>query len=206
MWKPGDVISWRGIYRKRIWHVQPTILVRDYPAEIALTLLPGTECIADENYPKGKKKGKRRWDFVADDWTLARYTWQTNRLLLLFEPDKFYSIILFWNHASNDFLCYYVNFQLPFKRNRSAVDTLDLDLDLVIRPDFSLEWKDVEDYQIAISHGLISPEWARGIELATEDVIARLEKRQYPFDGSWLDWKPDPSWQSPRLPQDWDVL
>jgi len=206
MWKPGDVISWRGIYRELIWHVQPTILVRDCPEEIALTLLPGTECIAEETYPKGKKNGQRRWYFVDHDWTLAKYTWQTNRLLLLFEPQKYYSIILFWNHRSNDFLFYYVNFQLPFKRNNFAVDTLDLDLDLIIRPDFSCEWKDVDDYQNALSHGLISTEWAREIELAAEDVLARLEKRQHPFDGSWLDWMPDPSWQPPRLPQDWDVL
>lgn len=99
-----------------------------------------------------------------------------------------------------------MNFQLPFKRNLSAVDTLDLELDLVIHPDFSYEWKDVDDYQQAISHGLISPEWTQEIEFAREDAMERLEKRVYPFDGSWLDWKPDPSWQPPRLPQDWDVL
>ncbi len=206
MWKPGDVISWRGIYRERIWHVQPTLLVRDCPEEIALTLLPGTECIAEENYPKGKKSERRRWYFVDHDWTLAKYTWQTNRLLLLFEPEKYYSIILFWNHTSNDFLFYYVNFQLPFKRNNFAVDTLDLDLDLIIRPDFSYEWKDVDDYQKAISHGLVSPKWAKEIESATNEVLERLEKRHYPFDGSWLNWKPDPAWQPPRLPENWDKI
>ena len=206
MWKPGDVISWRGIYRERIWHVQPTILVRDCLEEIALTLLPGTECIAEETYPKGKKGDSRRWHFMDHDWTLAKYTWQRNRLLLLFEPQKYYSIILFWNHTSHDFLCYYINFQLPFKRNTSAVDTLDLDLDLIIRPDFSFEWKDVEDYQNAISHGLILPEWSKEIESATDEVMKRLEKRKYPFDDSWRDWMPDPSWQPPKLPQNWDVL
>jgi protein associated with RNAse G/E len=203
MWKPGDIISWRGIYRESIWHVQPTLLVKDSPEEIALTLLPGTECVAEETYPKGKK---RRWHFVDHDWTLAKYTWQTNRLLLLFEPQKYYSIILFWNHKSNDFLFYYVNFQLPFKRNNFAVDTLDLDLDLIIHPDFSYEWKDVDDYQAAISHGLILPEWAQEIETATEDVMERLEKREPPFDGSWLDWRPDPTWRPPRLPGNWDKI
>ena len=206
MWKPGDVISWRGIYRERIWHVQPTILVRDGPAETVLTLLPGTECIAEETYPKGKKNGQRRWYFVDHDWKLAKYTWNTNRLLLIFEPQKYYSIILFWNHKSNDFLYYYVNFQLPFKRNLSAVDTLDLDLDLIINPDLSYEWKDIEDYQNAIAHGLILPEWSRGIETATDEIMARLEMRQFPFDGSWLNWKPDPTWQPPTLPQNWDKI
>ncbi|MGE5464307.1 MAG: DUF402 domain-containing protein [Syntrophothermus sp.] len=206
MWRPGDVIAWRGIYRERIWHVQPTILIRDSPEEIVLALLPGTECIAEETYPQGKKNGQRRWDFVDHDWQLAKYTWQTNRVLLLFEPQNFYSIMLFWNHTSHEFLSYYVNFQLPFRRHQTAVDTLDLELDLVIHPDFSYKWKDEDDYQQAMTHGLILPEWSSAIESASDKVLERLEKRNYPFDGSWRDWMPDPSWLPPRLPENWDKI
>jgi protein associated with RNAse G/E len=206
MWQPGEVIPWRGIDRGRIWHVQPTILVKDSPGEIVMVLLPGTECIAEESYPKGKKNGKRRWDFINRDWQLAKYTWKTNRLLLLFEPEKYYSTIFFWNDSSDDFLCYYINFQLPFKRHDCAVDTLDLDLDLVIHPDLTYEWKDEDDYQKAISHGVILPEWVQEIDIATSEVMERLEKRQYPFDGSWLDWKPDETWSPPKLPANWDKI
>jgi len=206
MWKIGDVIAWRGIYRNRIWHVQPTILVRDSPYEVVTTLLPGTECIADENYPKGKKHSKRRWNFIEEDWKLEKYTWQTNRLLLLFAPEKFYSTIFFWNDLSNEFLSYYVNFQLPFKRNDCALDTLDLDLDLIIHPDFSYEWKDLDDYQNAIAHGVILPEWVQEIDLAASEIMDRLDQRQYPFDGSWLNWKPDTSLSPPKLPPNWDKI
>jgi hypothetical protein len=75
-----------------------------------LMLLPGTECIAEETYPQGKQNGNRRWDFKDSTWKLERYTWQTNRLLLIFEPEKFYSTIYFWNHTSDEFLCYYSTF------------------------------------------------------------------------------------------------
>lgn len=206
MWNPGDVISWRGIYRERIWHVQPTILIKDSPKEIVLTLLPGTECIAEENYPKGKKNGARLWDFKEKAWHLAKYTWQTNRLLLIFEPEKYYSIIHFWNHVSGEFLCYYINFQLPFQRSHCGVDTLDLDLDLIINPDFSYEWKDVDDYQKAIECGIIPSECIQGIETAKPGILERIEKRQYPFNGSWLNWMPDSSWSPPRLPANWDKI
>ncbi|HEX9389561.1 MAG TPA: DUF402 domain-containing protein [Anaerolineales bacterium] len=205
-WKCGDIIAWRGIYRKRIWHVQPTILVKDTPEEIVLTLLPGTECIAPEGYSLGKNSYKRRWNFKEKDWQSEKYSWSTNRLLLLTEPEKYYSTIFFWNHESNEFLCYYINFQLPFQRNQSAVDTLDLDLDLIIHPDFSYEWKDVNDYQKAIENEVIFPEWMRGIEAAKQDVFEKLETRQYPFDGSWLNWKPDPCWSPPILPENWDKI
>jgi len=204
MWQPGDVIVWRGIYRRRIWHAQTVIVVKDSPNEMVLALLPGTECIAPEGYLQGKQSDKRRWNYKDKYWELEKYDWRTNRLLILLEPDKFYSTMYFWDHASNEFLCYYMNFQLPFRRSASGIDTLDLDLDLIINPDFSFEWKDEEDYQKAIGHEIISPEWVQGIETAKGNVLEKLKKRQYPYDGSWLDWLPDPIWSPPKLPADWD--
>lgn len=184
MWKPGDVVSWRGIRNSRVWHVQPTLVIQDSPRELVLTLLPGTECMAEETYPLGKNSGRRWWDFKENDWILAKYIWRTNRLLLILEPEKHHSTIFFWNHLTNEFLCYYINFQVPFKRNHRNVDTLDLDLDLIIRPDFAIEWKDEEDYQKAIDQGVVGQDLMKGIELETRDVLNKLEKRQYPFDGS----------------------
>jgi predicted RNA-binding protein associated with RNAse of E/G family len=125
---------------------------------------------------------------------------------LLLEPGKYYSTIYFWNDESNEFLCYYINFQLPFHRSHCGVDTLDLDLDLIINPDFSYRWKDVDDYQKAIENEIIFPEWVEGIESARQDVLEKLETRRYPFDGSWLNWKPDPSWSPPKLPENWDKI
>jgi len=206
MWKPGDVVSWRGIRNNRVWHVQPSLVIKDSPEELVLTLLPGTECMAEETYPLGKKAGRRWWDFKENDWKLAKYIWRTNRLLLIFEPEKHYSTIFFWNHSTDEFLCYYINFQVPFKRNHYNVDTLDLDLDLVIRPDFSIEWKDEEDYQKAIDYGVVGLDLMHEIESDTSDVLNKLEERQYPFDGSWLDWKPDPNWLSPKMPENWDKI
>jgi protein associated with RNAse G/E len=122
------------------------------------------------------------------------------------EPEKYYSTILFWNQESNDFLCYYINFQLPFQRSHNAVDTLDLDLDLIIYPDFTYKWKDEEDYQKATAHGIITQEWIQGIEAAKSEILEKLDKREHPFDGSWLSWMPDPNWSAPILPENWDKI
>lgn len=206
MWKAGDVIAWRGIYRDRIWHAMPTIIVKDSPQEIVLALAPGTDCMVEADYVNGKKNGKRRWDFKDEDWKLEKFSWHTNRLLFLIEPEKYYSTIFFWDHESNEFLCYYINLQLPFKRNHSSIDTLDLDLDIVIHPDFSFEWKDVDDYQKGIETGIILPEWVNEIDTSKREVLERLEKREYPFDKSWLNWRPDPAWSTPKLPKDWDQI
>ena len=205
-WKSGDTVVWRGIYRNRVWHAVPTTVVRATTDELVLVLTPGTPCMAEEDYARGKKNGKRRWDFRHEDWKLENFTWHNNRLLYILEPEKFYSPILFWDHETNRFLCYYINFQLPFRRSHCAIDTLDLDLDLIIYPDFSYKWKDVDDYEKGIEMRVILPEWVDQIEAAKMEVLDKLEKRQYPFDGSWLDWMPAPTWSPPKLPENWDKI
>jgi protein associated with RNAse G/E len=206
LWKPGEVIAWRGIYRNRIWHAMPTMVVNDSPQELVLAIGPGAECMVEENYARGKKNGKRRWDFKHGNWTLQSFAWHTNRLLFLLEPGKYYSTILFWNNDSGDFLCYYVNFQLPFERRDCGIDTLDLDLDLIVDPDLGYEWKDLDDYEKAIDSGVMLSEWTEGIENSKYEILRRLVNRQYPFDGSWLDWMPDPTWSPPTLPGNWDKI
>jgi len=164
MWTPGEVIAWRGIYRERVWHAIPTTVVKDSPQELVLALTPGTDCMVEESYARHHKNGKRRWDFKEEDWKLVNFSWHTNRLLFVLEPEKYYSTIYFWNHEINEFLCYYINFQLPFIKNYCNIDTLDLDLDIVINPDFSYEWKDVDDYQKGMETGIILPAWV--VEIA----------------------------------------
>jgi protein associated with RNAse G/E len=206
LWKSGDVIAWRGIYRNRVWHAQPVIVVKDTHEEMCVTLLPGTECVAPEGYLDGKDSTKRRWSFKDKDWKLENYAWRTNRLLILLEPNTYYSTMFFWRADTNDFLLYYINFQLPFQRSHCGIDTLDLDLDLIINPDFGFRWKDEDDYQKAIDNEVIMPEWMQEIEIAKKEIFNKLEKRQYPYDGSWLNWMPDPNWLPPKLPKNWDKI
>ena len=205
-WKPGEVIASRGIYRKKVWSVIPTIVVRDCLEELVLALLPATECLVEETYSRGKNAANRLWDFKVADWKLAPFIWHSNRLLILHEPEKFYSTWLFWHENSNEFLGYYINFQLPFRRSHCGIDTMDLEFDLDINPDLSFKWKDEDEYQKAMDRGLIVPEWIQQIEKAKPEIFGRLEKHQYPFDGSWLDWMPDPTWTPPPPPKNWDKI
>lgn len=204
MWQTRDVITWRGIFRNRIWHAIPTLVVKDTLQELVLAILPGTQCKVEKDYSRGKKGGKRVWDFTDTDWELDDFTWHTHRLLVILEPKKYYATELFWNHEQNRFTGYYINFQYPYCRSHCGIDAMDLELDIDIDPDLSFKWKDVDDYQKGIECGIISPECVQGIEAAKPEILERLKKRQYPFDGSWLDWMPDPSWAPPTLPRNWD--
>ena len=134
------------------------------------------------------------------------FTWRTNRILTFLEPEKYYSCSLFWDHATDQFGCYYINYELSYRRSHCGFDTLDLDLDLVIDPEYHWKWKDEDDYRAGIREGSIRDEWVTGIEKSQEEVFDRINKHRYPLDGSWLHWQPVSTWLPPMLPEKWQVL
>jgi hypothetical protein len=202
--KPGDGCALRGIHNGRVLYAQSVVVVRDSPAEVALLLLPGANCRVPAGWQLGSHgdgAASRRWASIrAGEWELADFTWHTNRLLILLEPGRFYATIVFWEHLSNAFGCYYINFQLPFRRSHAGFDTLDLELDMVIDETGAWRWKDLDDYEEAIREGGMLPEWMQGIENDKAEVFDRLRQRLYPLDGSWLRWQPDPGWTAPVMP------
>jgi protein associated with RNAse G/E len=177
---------------------------------VALAILPGAECFAPSGYMNGKHGPSGYWDrwgeYKKGDWEMQRYAWRTNKLLILLEPEKYYASFYFWRADTNQFLCYYINFQLPFRRSQIGFDSFDLELDMIIEPTYEWHWKDVDQYQKGIAYGILLPEWIQEIEAAKPEIFEKLEKRQYPFNGAWLDWMPDPSWAPPTLPQNWDKI
>ena len=125
---------------------------------------------------------------------------------MLLEPERFYSICLLWQQSTGEFERYYVNFQLPYRRSNIGFDTLDLDLDLLVERDMSIRWKDADEYEEALSRGLITPEWREGVEVARAEVLERVRRKEPPFDGSLLSWRPDPTWRPSRLPSGWEIV
>ena len=199
----------RGIVRDQVWLAQSVIVVKDAPQETVLLLLPGAQCAFPRGYPHWRNKdypGETRWQEASHTpIVLKELAWHTNRILIFLEPEKYYACFLFWEHASGLFDSYYINFQLPFRRSHCGFDTLDLDLDIVIDPEYHWQWKDVDEYQAGIREGGILDEWVQGIQRSQAEVFDRIHRRVYPLDGSWLDWQPDPGWIPPKLPESWQV-
>ncbi len=137
---------------------------------------------------------------------MQRYAWHTNRLLILLHPEKYYASYYFWQADKDQFLCYYIYFQLPFHRSEIGFDSFDLELDIIIEPTYEWRWKDVDDYQRGIERGMLRKEWIQAIDSTKQEVFEKLEKRLYPFDGAWLGWRPDLNWLPPTLPENWDKL
>ncbi len=209
LWKAGDHILLRGVYNGSATYMQSARVVQDTPEETALLVWPGAECMVPSGYLH-HAHDRSMWDRWAETTTntlkLEKYIWHTNRFLILLEPEKYFSTIYIWEAAKDKFVGYYINFQLPYRRSRLGFDTLDLDLDIVIEPDFQWSWKDMDEYQQGIEAGGIHADWVNEVERAKQEVFTRLEKRGHPFNSDWLNWRPNPNWAAPNLPENWDVI
>lgn len=210
-WEVGESCVLRGIVNNQVWLAQSVIVVKDEPKETVLLLLPGAQCAFPEGYWHWRRHndfsyGTRWQEAKSEQLKLREFGWHTNRILMFLEPEKYYSCCLFWDHASDQFGCYYINFQLPYQRSHCGFDTLDLDLDIVIDPQYHWKWKDEDEYQDGIRDGGIQEQWVKGIEQSQAEVLGRIQRRDYPLDGSWLEWRPTPDWVAPKLLERWRVV
>lgn len=68
-----------------------------------LLLTPGAQCAYPEGYWRWKhddySMGTRWDDAKSNAWALREFTWQTNRLLMFLEPQKYYSTFYFWDRS-----------------------------------------------------------------------------------------------------------
>ncbi|HEX2774384.1 MAG TPA: DUF402 domain-containing protein, partial [Micromonosporaceae bacterium] len=78
-------------------------------------------------------------------------------------------------------------------------------LDVWVEPDRTWRWKDEDEFAEKTGHPLYwTAEEAAAIRARGEALAARAEARQFPFDGTWCDFRPDPAWPVPQRPAGWD--
>lgn len=207
LWQPGASTLIRGVIDGGVWTAQSVFVVKDQPDETILALIPGAECIYPEGYfrrKSGDLSGIRRWQEAQQGkWTFQRFAWTRLRFLIFLWPGKYYDTSLYWDHQTDEFGGYYINFQLPARRSAAGFDTLDLDLDIVIDPDFNWRWKDEADYAQGIADGGIREPWITEVEAAKQEVVDRINGRRHPLGSDWVDWRPDLTWGLPTLPPNW---
>ena len=209
MWNPGETSVLRGVINELVWLAQSVIIVKDSIEETILLLMPCARCAYPEGYWRWKNgdysQGRRWQDVKQNSWLLREFGWLNNRFVIFLVPGKYYAIYSILHQDTDLFQGYYINFQLPFTRTDLGFDTYDLELDIVIDPQFNLAWKDEHEYHDCIQACVIQNKWVEAVENAKPEILARIEGRQYPLDGSWLDWRPDPSWSPPALPDGWMI-
>jgi hypothetical protein len=150
-WKSGDTVLLRGVWRSKLWFAIVTYIVQDTDDLIALywradtpNKVPGWRLTAQDLLVEAQLK-------------LTDSAWTRTDVLMLVKPGDSHSVELMWDGKTGEFLCWYVNLQLPLCRTPISFDTMDLALDVVISPDKSKwRWKDEDEFAEMIDLGLIS--------------------------------------------------
>jgi hypothetical protein len=83
---------------------------------------------------------------------------------------------------------------------------VDQDLDIWVTPDRSWRWKDEAEFAERL--GFPENYWVSdeaAVRAEGRRVVKLIEAGEFPFDGTWCDFAPDPQWTVPaQLPAGWD--
>jgi hypothetical protein len=207
--EPGRVILHRNTRHGRLGWVRPGRVLSDDDRGLLLWVAPGSP-VAYEVAEDGRDM--REMPFA--EWVTLRYRlfeapWQGPGVLKLIPPDTAYSVWWF-RKPDGRFAGWYVNLEEPSVRwddgEVAGIDMVDQDLDIWVPPDRSWRWKDEEEFAERLDfpdHYWVSDEAA--VRAEGRRVVKLIEAGEFPFDGTWCDFEPDPQWTVPEsLPPGWD--
>src|SRR5579872_891654 len=137
--------------------------------------------------------------FGAAERSVQLVPWKPDGILMLTPHDGAHSVSVF-----PDGWC--VNLEQRHRRNGATIDTRDLVLDMWCERPREWQCKDEDELAAAVVHGWITQELADEVRAEGERVAGMIERWEPPFSDGWENWRPDPSWPLPELPEAWDKL
>lgn len=207
MWQSGDQIVVRYRTSGRLSGVIPVTVVKDAADCIALYLAAGTPSKYPVDLDDALTPLERERGGVGDrPWRVADGVWHTNARLYLIPPGAAHAFSAFWRDADWSFLGWYVDLQAPLQRIAQGFESEDYLLDILVEPDGSWTWKDEDEFEAAQHAGRFSPVEVAAIRAEAACVIATIEAQSWPFNAGWEQWRPNPAWQIPTIPADWDAI
>jgi protein associated with RNAse G/E len=105
---------------------------------------------------------------------------QGTRTVECYWHDRWYNIFEFLDEAGQTRL-WYCNVNLPPVIDESSIAYVDLDLDLLVRTDFSYQILDADEFEHHARLFGYPQEVQESAHRALRDLISRIEMRQFPF-------------------------
>lgn len=207
-WAPGELIVRREVlglapvaasepipeWFGRAWEAMPVYVVEDSDDALITYIAPQAEIgVVDGPWPT--PDGRHPWS--------DKQRWQGHGALMVQRPGEHHAVWHFWTGPDRAFTCWYINLQTAFRRTAIGYDTQDLELDIVVRPDGSWTFKDLELLDQRVTEGRYSAELVRWITSLGEELGARLEAGTHWWDHRWAEWTPNPEWEGPSLTPGW---
>lgn len=207
-WSPGDTVVLQEVWRDRVWAARPMRVAWDEDDFVALWMPRGTRWKAPTTPPTRERNGDRGVRLAEcaalGDWVFRDLEWDVSILSLMREGD-WHALWVSWL-PSGEHWGWYVNLQKPYRRTALGFETMDLALDVIVEPDRSWRWKDEDELEAFVQRGVFDRAIAERIHAEGLEVVGCAERDEPPFCEPWPDWRPDPSWAVPELPQGWDRL
>jgi len=194
------------VWEERVWAARPMRLVAETPEGAVLWFPHGTRWrgpTTPDGRPREGTRGERLATSLSErDWSLAEREWDTNTLQI-WPRDAWHSIWVTWRPDGSRW-GFYGNIQLPYARTRCGFRTMDLILDVVVELDGSWRLKDEDELAMFAARGIVDADLERRIRAEADGIVAKVEHREPPFDGSFEDWRPDADWPALVLPHGWE--
>ncbi|WP_308208426.1 DUF402 domain-containing protein [Paractinoplanes aksuensis] len=145
---------------------------------------------------------------VADRFALPRIrretTWRGPGIVQFAPTAGEFSISWFFTDQG-DFEGWYVNLESQPVRHDHFIDSTDRALDVWITPDRIPHWKDEDEFaHLTDRPGRWTTTEATAIRATATALVSRAAAAEFPFDGRWTDYRPDPTWPPLTLPPNWD--
>lgn len=206
-WKPGTQILQHEMWGEGIGLVRPITVVEDSPERLAMYSHPMSTYASRGIQNRLTIPLSKRVDMFMEllDPGVGKFVkkvWSNHHVLILTPFDSLDSTYLFWT-ADWQLSFWYINLQAPLRRSSRGVQTHDYTLDIVVQPDMSWSWKDVDEFEELIKRGFFTDEQVTSIRADADRMVRTIESAGSPFSEGWENWRPDPAWPVPELPDDW---
>ena len=95
--------------------------------------------------------------------------------------DRWYNVFRFLE-PSGRVRNFYCNVNMPPEFNGHTLSYVDLDIDIVVRPDFSYEILDMDEFEVNAERYNYPADVRDGAHRALEELLSLIERRAFPFD------------------------
>jgi protein associated with RNAse G/E len=95
--------------------------------------------------------------------------------------DRWYNVFRFLE-STGRVRNFYCNVNMPPRLDGHTLSYVDLDMDIVVRPDFSYEILDMDEFEVNAERYNYPADVRDGARSALEELLSLIERRAFPFD------------------------
>ena len=96
--------------------------------------------------------------------------------------DRWYNIFRFMNGDNNGTRLYYCNINMPPSLKDNMLTYIDLDIDILVQPDFSYQVLDLDEFEENARRYGYSEEVKSKAQAAVDELVSMIVRHQFPFD------------------------